>query len=101
MSGEWLAVALLCAFGWWWWDALQKREAAIKAARVACQRAEAQLLDDTVALRRLALRYDESQQTRIYREYVFEYTLDGDNRLPGRVRLLGGSLLGVELIETD
>lgn len=99
MSGEWLAVALLCVAGWWWWDGLQKREAAVRAARTACARIEAQLLDETVALRRMRLRRDENQQMRIYREFAFEYTVSGNDRMPGRARLLGQRLLGVELIE--
>lgn len=99
MSGEWLAVALLCIAGWWWWDGLEKREAAIQAARAACARIEAQLLDETVALRRMWLRRDAQQQMRIYREFAFEYTVSGNDRMPGRARFLGRRLLGVDLIE--
>ncbi len=99
MSGEWLAVALLGVVGWLWWDALQKRELAMLAVRAVCARAGVQLLDETVALRRMALRRGEDQQMRIYREFAFEYTIDGNDRLPGRARLLGGQMLGVDLIE--
>ena len=99
MMGEWLAIALLGALGWLVWDGLQKREAAIDAARVVCRRAEVQLLDETVSLRRLALHRDEGQQIRVYREFAFEYALTGNERLPGRVYLLGSKVLGCELIE--
>lgn len=99
MSGEWLAVALLCGVGWLWWDGLQKREAAILAVRAVCARAGVQLLDETVSLRRMRLRRDRDQQVRIHREFAFEYATTGDERWPGRVYLLGRRVLDVELIE--
>ncbi|NWG86618.1 MAG: DUF3301 domain-containing protein [Hydrogenophilaceae bacterium] len=99
MSGEWLAVGVLCAVGWLWWDGLQKRELAITAARAVCARAGVQLLDETVALRRLRLRRDDRQQARLYREFAFEYAATGDERLPGRVYLLGSQILMAHLIE--
>lgn len=99
MSGEWLAVVLLCGLGWLWWDGLQKRELAVEAARAVCARSGVQLLDETVALRRLRLRRDENQRVSLFREYAFEYTATGDERLSGRAYLLGVRLLSVELIE--
>lgn len=100
MSGEWLALGALAAAGWLWWDGLQKRELAVVAAHTLCARAGVQLLDETVSQRRLRLRRDERQQVRFYREFAFEYTNTGDDRLPGRVYLLGGRVLDVHLIES-
>ncbi|MCU0840494.1 MAG: DUF3301 domain-containing protein [Thiobacillaceae bacterium] len=100
MSQEWLVVAGLIAVGWLWWDGLQKRELALVAARRTCERAGVQLLDETVTVKRFRLRRDEDQRMRLYREYGFEYSDNGDNRLPGRVFLLGARILEVNLIIT-
>ncbi len=98
MTAEWLVVGGLLVLGGLWWDGLQKRELAIQAARRVCQQAGVQLLDETVSLDRLRLRRDDRQQLRLYREYAFEYSDTGDNRLPGRVYLLGGEVLDVNLV---
>jgi len=101
MITEWLVVGGLFVLGGLWWDALQKRELAIQAARRVCRQAGVQLLDETVSLERLRLRRNERQQLRLYREYAFEYSDTGDDRLPGRVYLLGGEVLDVNLVLID
>ncbi len=98
MSGEWLAVGGLLTLGWLWWDGLQKRELAVAAARRVCAQAGVQLLDETVALRRMRLKRDAGRGYRLYREYGFEYSDTGDNRLPGRIHLLGEQVLDVQLV---
>jgi hypothetical protein len=98
MTGEWLAIGGLLVLGWLWWDGLKKRELAVKAARRVCEQAGVQLLDETVAMIRIRLRRDAGQQVRLYREYGFEYSDNGDNRLPGRVYLLGPRVLDVNLV---
>jgi hypothetical protein len=98
MSWELWATAGLAAVAWFWWDGLRKREIAIATARIACQRAGVQLLDETVALARTRLRRDENQRARLYREFAFEFSDTGDNRQSGRIYLLGNRLLDVNLI---
>ena len=99
MIGEWWPLALLAGVGWLWWDGLKKRELAVQAARALCQRAGVQFLDETVALKRLRMRRDEQQRMRFFREFAFEYSSSGDDRLPGRVYLLGDRVVEVNLIE--
>ena len=98
MSWELVLAAALAGLGWLWWDGLNKREQAIRAARILCQRAGVQLLDETVALRHLSLDRDDNQQMRFRREFGFEYSDTGDNRLPGHVYLLGGRVVDANLI---
>jgi hypothetical protein len=98
MSPEGLLLAVLAGLGWFWWDGLQKREIAVQAARRACELAGVQFLDETVALKKMALRRDGNQQARIYREFGFEYSSVGDDRQVGRVYLLGARLLSADLI---
>ncbi len=96
---EGLLLAGLAGLGAFWWDGLQKRELALQAARRVCEQAGVQLLDDTVALRRLALRRDPEMRARVYREYGFEYSSVGDDRQAGRVYLLGRRVLSADLIQ--
>lgn len=98
MTWEIVVTAILVLAGWFWWDGLNKRELAIRAARALCQRTGVQLLDETVALRRLRLARDEYQRARLRREFRFEYSDTGDNRLPGYVYLLGDRVLDANLI---
>lgn len=98
MSLELVLAGGLVALGWFWWDGLNKRELAIRAARTVCQRAGVQLLDETVVLRQMRLARDENQRMRIRRDYSFEYSNTGDNRLPGYVYLLGVQVLQANLV---
>lgn len=98
MSPEGLLLLVFGALGWFWWDSLQKRELAVRAARLACERANVQFLDESVALRRMALRRDTMQRARLFREFAFEYSLLGDDRQPGRVYLLGARVLSADLL---
>lgn len=98
MSSELLLLASLAGMGWFWWDSLQKRELAVRAARAVCERASVQFLDDSVALSRMKLRRDSNQRARVYREYSFDYSSVGDDRQAGRVYLLGEIVLSADLI---
>jgi hypothetical protein len=98
MSAEWLLLASLAALAWFWWDSLQKRELAVRAARAVCERAGVQFLDDSVAVSRMKLKRDSNQRARIYREFSFDYSSAGDDRQAGRVYLLGEVVLSADLI---
>ncbi len=101
MSPEGLLLLLLAALMWFWWDSLQKREIALAAARLACERAGVQFLDASVALRKLRLRRDSEQRARLHREYAFEYSTEGDDRQPGWIWLLGARVVDVTLVERN
>jgi len=98
MSWELILAAALAALGWFWWEGLNKRELAIRAARAVCKQAGVQLLDETVALKHLGLDRDDNQRMSFRREFFFEYSDTGNNRLPGYVYLLGGRVLSANLI---
>jgi len=98
MSSEWLLLASLAALAWFWWDSLQKRELAVRAARAVCERAGVQFLDDSVALSKMKLQRDSNQRARVYREFSFDYSSLGDDRQAGRVYLLGEIILSADLI---
>jgi hypothetical protein len=100
MSPEALLILALAVLAWFWWDSLQKREIALAAARLASDKAGVQFLDASVALRKLSLRRDDNQRARFYREYAFEYSVEGDDRQQGRIWLLGPRVVSVTLLET-
>jgi hypothetical protein len=81
-----IAMALLV---WFWADSLRVRELALQACAVACRRINAQLLDETVALRRLSLARDQYGRAVWRRTYRFEYTFDGGRRLRGSAIMRG------------
>lgn len=98
MSLELIGIILLLAAGWFWWDSIKKRELAIQAARFVCQQAGVQFLDETVSLERIRFKRDHNQRVNFSRDFAFEYSDTGDNRMPGRVYILGDRVLDVNLI---
>jgi hypothetical protein len=87
-----LPLVILALLVWFWADSLRAREFALKVCAVACKRINAQLLDETVALRRLGLARNEEGRAVLRRTFRFEYTLDGAQRLHGSVTLRGRSV---------
>ncbi len=88
-SFEIIGIAVLAALVWLWLDSLKAREAAVRAARAACQAEGLMLLDDTVAIASLKPARDTDGRLKLQRAYDFEYSDTGNNRLIGGVVLLG------------
>src|SRR5262245_32344858 len=82
-------ILILAALAWLWLDSLRAREAAVTAARVACEAEGLQLLDATVAIASLKLARDDDGRLKLQRAYDFEYSDTGDNRKKGSLVLLG------------
>ena len=90
----WLALAAVASY---WWQAHTVRELALTATRAHCQRFDVQLLDETVALRRVRLRRDSGGQLRFERTYQFEFASTGDERYRGWAVMLGRRVISVDL----
>jgi hypothetical protein len=73
---------------WFWRDSLRARERATTISRKACESHGVQFLDQTVALRRLGLRWLRSG-IKLRRLYVFDYSLEGRGRMTGYIVMLG------------
>lgn len=84
-----------------WSAASVAGELARAEAQLACQRAGVQLLDQTVMLRSLKLRRDDQGWLRLWRQYSFEYSVDGLSRVRGDLALLGGRLQWISEIEVQ
>ena len=86
---ELCALALLSALGWLWYDSLNVREIAVRAAHEACAAEHLLFLDDTVGIISLKLARNNDGHLRLQRAYDFEYSDTGNNRLNGSVVMLG------------
>ena len=93
----WLALVVIAAALGWWWLSMRAREIAVRAARGACRRFSVQLLDETVALRRLRLTRGHDGRLHPWRLYRFEFSQTGGERYTGHVALLGDRLMDAHL----
>ncbi|MGA7298167.1 MAG: DUF3301 domain-containing protein [Rhodanobacteraceae bacterium] len=83
-----------------WHAALGAREQAREHATRLCVSARLQLLDQTVSLKRLTLGHQPGQGWQIRRDYGFEVSSNGQDRLPGSLRMTGNRLLAWSLPST-
>jgi len=86
------SILILISLGllvWFWADTLRAREHALRVCAKVCKEIHAQLLDETVALRRLSIARDDKGRAVWRRTYRFEYTFDGSLRLHGSVVMRG------------
>lgn len=93
---EWLLVALALIV-WGWYSGTVAKEAAVRAARRICAEHHQQLLDETVALQGMRPRRDQSGRMRLWRQYGFEFSGDGEGRHRGEIALLGQRLVASNL----
>ncbi len=83
-----LAIFVLLLIGWYWLDSLRARELALGICRAACEERELQFLDQTVAQRRLRVRWT-TNGLRLRRTYRFEFSEEGSGRQDGYLTLVG------------
>ncbi len=88
---------LLAAAGWLWLDSLKAREAAVAAAKSACNSESLLLLDDTVAIAKISLARDDEGVMRLRRIYGFEYSDTGNDRRPGSIVMRGNHVIVINL----
>lgn len=89
-----LFIIIGMAVFWWQQDAFRRR--ALALAKSACDRADVQLLDDSVGLRRLRLRRSNGHFI-IERHFGFEFSPSGAARYLGLVVFHGSAVHSVDL----
>ncbi len=89
-----LLLSFVFLIGWLWLDSLRAREIALGICSAACARRGLQLLDQTIALRRLSLHWTRSG-IKIRRAYHFEYSEEGVGRHTGQLVLIGQDLVDI------
>lgn len=89
---ELLIIAVLAGLLLMGWPVLQRQQAArvlaLRYLRQQCQNDGLQLLDDTVALAGMRLRFLRGRPI-LVRRYEFEFSADGADRYPGSLELEG------------
>lgn len=89
---------LFFALGWLWWDSMRAREAAVSAAKAACEAEGLLFLDDTVGIASIKPARDASGRLQLQRAYDFEFSDTGDNRVKGGVVMLGRRVMLLNLL---
>lgn len=79
-----------------WLKLSTARERAVREARGQCLQHGLQLLDETVGLRRIRLRRVDGLR-RVERCYDFEVSINGHDREPGRLWMIGNAMTSVSL----
>ncbi|MCZ6828144.1 MAG: DUF3301 domain-containing protein [Gammaproteobacteria bacterium] len=97
--GEVVLILVLAAYAAYLFQALRVRELALQAARRSCEREGVQLLDQSVSIQRLSVSRDAGGKWRVWRQYRFEYTVDGQERERGNVIMLGNRLQALVMAE--
>jgi hypothetical protein len=87
-----LVIGLILIIVFLWWDSRRSYQSAMRLCRAACARAEVQLLDETVALRRLRPCRSPAGHLQLCREYRFEFTQTGAARYAGWLKMSGQRL---------
>lgn len=88
---------LVCLCIWYWLKARELKDTALKYAVRHCNELDLSILDQTVALQKLALRRDLSGRLKVYREYSFDFSSTGEDRYKGVVKMMGPRLQSVKL----
>lgn len=87
--GEVLTVFLVGGVILYFLGATRVRELAVMAVVRASREGDFQLLDQSVHIRRVSLSRDDTGRWRIWRQYRFDYSLDGVERRQGFITMLG------------
>ena len=99
--GEVLIFFVFAGLGLFFFSAIRVRELAIQAVAQASRRDDFQLLDQTVHIQRMSLSRDASGRWRIWRQYRFDYSLDGIERRQGHVMMLAKKVQAVIVSERE
>jgi hypothetical protein len=90
-------LALIALGGFYWWNDQGMRQRVLEACTRHCLDHEVQLLDQSVAMRRLWLRRDERGRFKFWRLYEFEFASRENDRYKGRAVTLGVRVLDITL----
>ena len=94
---DFILILVLCAMAWYWWDTAYCNELALTNCRNHCNASEVQLLDGSVARRRVWLRRNENGSVQLCRLYGFEYSENHESRHNGYIVLLGRKVVETRL----
>lgn len=82
-----VSIPALCVL--FWFSSMRARERAITISRLTCKNYGAQLLDQTVSLKKIQIERNSRGRLQFKRLYRFEYSYDGHERISGHVSMHG------------
>ena len=88
---------LVATAGAWLWHNHGLREKALERVKQHCAKLDLELLDDAVALKRIAFVRDANGRKRLARIYNFEFTVTGETRHNGTITQFGAHSAQIEL----
>jgi len=92
-----IVVVVILIVVWYWWDTIGAKEIARLVGKKACDDADLQFLDDTVAKQKIWLQRNNQGRLIICRHYYFEFATHGDTRYKGKIVLLGKSVDEIQM----
>lgn len=94
---EVIALIVVLLLVWLWKDSSEVHEQATRLGAAACKSVNAQFLDQTVVLSKLRLCRTSSGTMALFREYRFDFSIDGVNRREGCISMCGKRVLDMVL----
>lgn len=88
---------VLATAGAWLWHNHGLREKAVERVKRHCAKLDLELLDDTIAFKRIGFVRDANGRRRLARIYDFEFTVTGEQRHPGTATQFGSHVVQIEL----
>jgi hypothetical protein len=92
-----VALLLILSTAWFWYDSLRNLETAKITAKRACDSANVQFLDDTVAGTGIALARNDFGHLVLRRTYRFEFSETGNSRLEGLLTVIDGRVVSLTM----
>jgi len=91
----WTFVILLGVL--YWWHAYGIKQLALQQTKAYCQKMDIQMLDESIALGRIAVKRDTEGRVNFVREFRFEFASTGDERYQGLTTMHGRRCLHIAL----
>jgi hypothetical protein len=91
MLGQLFILFLVSFLVWLWWHSTQLQKIAKNLAKKACEQADVQFLDDTVALKKIYLT-KHNKEFKLGRVYCFEFALNTNIRKNGFISFIGNNV---------
>ena len=99
---EFLIILLLLGLGAWFWaDSMRAREVAVRYCKQKCEKEGWEFLDQTVEMKKMWPRRNGRGRLQWRREYAFDYSTNGADRIEGTVVMLGSSVLQLTMHSRD
>lgn len=81
----------------YWWTAYGIKQLALQATENYCRRMDVQLLDQSLALKRISIKRSAEGRLQLIRMFHFEFASTGDDRYQGETIMHGRTCTNIQL----